>query len=1232
MKSKRIGVSILTLILGIICGLGFVSIPKQKVEASAAEEPTYYTQFMLEDGVPIKKEGLTTSAGKLFVNGKEITSQEELSFVLTYSNIELRAEANIGYELKGWYVTYKDKTYDVQGTNNGYVAIGDYFYLLYTYTTDEAWETDKKLVYTYNAENLEYTLNTNEEYNSNKNYFIRTDSTSICDDNIVVNKYSSSNKTATMSITEMQDSLVIAPVFDYQYYTVIYKGVYTEEIIENTGYPGFKYGDVVSIEKYIANNVNIDATSLVSSQITLKEDEGGEFINGEYKFSKDANLRTTKVEAKFEMNVYKDVVIELRYDRLYRVDLELYLEDTKLTTGIEYNEILSCVSVAEDKAYSKIDNSVTNYFVKNGADFAIACTEKYKNAEGYTYYEFESLDGSTGRNLNLNSISTDRAIQIKYTHKKYNVQFVGVEYNKTDKTVVVNEDLIVADNIQLTRIDSPILLNNLLLETGKDWATLNVGYDYRGFVKFESGKTEYIDADKITSYTLSSTQPKNEVIYVLYEKISYTFNLTGLTDVKLVNKNVDLTEYPNGITYYPIKSATINGVKKEGETISFDGFKIGDTVTLSLELNDGFGVSAVTGMTKQGDTQTYTLTLDKTFLTGKGNSIDLPINAETLKYTLTYRIKEDADLNTMATLLVDVPNASTDWKNTNIKNEDRITDAENFIDDGYYHIKVTNLTYYQNVVLKSTAKGTGNADEYFVYRYFTYDGSTSISGVTGDKATPETQTLPLVINGDATVTVVYTQPKTLLQIVLESAPADAGISFVVKQGDVTDELEVEDGFYTIQKETNNVNITINGLDANPKLYGYKFIDIRLYTQSGSNRTEVTGNVSVNTSSYSFAPSGAGTNEVFVVVIQIVKIEYEFNLTANLAGFNTESGSSNALTKILTVDKAEIEFGKVTGYYVNIVQIKKNKQWIDYSAKMAQNNLSRSGYISNGRDYFEVYYYNFGNDFKNIIEEYGVADGGKIKVDIFMSFIKYEYEVSVNYVKYNDDALYKDDVNMVYPTIRLGYNFSDGSIKYANYESLSGGIKFKGIPYGTDVTLEVVKGVSIGFEMKGWYGLDGITNKESLTAEEKLLKFVKEGVVNDFALIYRVDFEKYTINLSPSISGAGNPKINGEDSAKVKMGDSIKIEPNASLSNGYLFNQFKYKANKLVAYTSDDAEQFALDWDTLYIKDKDGYLYKNIFKVKSEDYEYFTIVSEDAVADVATYEEIFDIANTILAQI
>jgi len=1177
MKNKRIGISVLTLILGLICGLGFISIPKQEVKASAAAEITY-TQYMLENGAPVKKENLTSSAGKLYVKGNEITSQEELSFVLTEQNIELRAEANLGFELKGWYVTYKDKTDVVDGTISGYVSI----------TTSEQ---------------------------------------KICAENIVISEYLTLNKTAKLRISEMQDSLIIAPVFDYQYYTVTYKGVKTQENIGE-----FKYGDLVSINKEIVEGVNVDAESLVSSQITLTKDAGEEFVNGEYKFTQDVNKRTTKVEVKFEMNVYEDVVIELRYDVLYRVDLELCLEETKITTVTEYDEVKSCVNVNEDKAFSKIDGTDFSYFVKNGAGFKVECASDFKNGGGYVYYEFASLDGSTVRNLNLNGISADKsiekgnAIQVNYTHKKYNVTFVGVEYNSTDKTVFVNSDLLVEDSKQLTRVDgsNSVTLNDAILKE-------NIGYNHLGFVKLENGKTQYdLLTDKIENYTLSKTEPKDTVIYVVYQNKEYALNLTSLKDVSLVDTK-------ENITYYPIKS--INGVEIDYSVIEYDkwivkdiggntvNYKIGDTITLELKLNNGFNVNAIAGMSKQEDTQIYTLTLDKDFLTGKNSTIDLAISAETLKYTLTYKIKEEADLKTMADIDVEVEGKDVAWEDLNILKEDKNNDTENFIDDGYHHIKVSNLTYYQNVILKSKANRTGNANEYFVFRYFTYDFNTSISGVTGDGLTPETQILPLVINGDVTVFVVYTQPKTQLKIVVDSAPADAGISFVVTQ--LSDVKTAVDGLYTLQQES-IVSIAITGLVNNEKLFGFDFKNVELYTFDGENLTIVSGQTSYNRQNYSFTPD---SGDLYIVLINIEKIVYEFNFTANLPGFNIAGAFLDTFIDQLTVDKAEIKFEKAIGYYVNQVYIDKDGISIDWSSSMAQTNLSRSGQMVNGMDYFSIYYYNFGNAFKNIIEEYGVFENGKVKVDIFMSFVKYEYEISVGYVKYDGDTLNSSVLDMVYPTIRLGYKFTNDpteEIIYANYESLPNVIKFVGVPYGANVTLEVVRGVSAGFKMKGWYDSKGenIIHSDIVYQDnDKLLKYSRQSNKADFALTYRVDFEEYKIKLLSSISGAGSPKINGADSVMIKMGDGIKIEPNASLADGYLFKEFEYKVNKLVEYTYiDDAQQFALDWDKLYIKDDNGYIFKNISSLRNDDYDYYTLESEYAVTDVKIFEEVFNIAD------
>ena len=106
-------------------------------------------------------------------------------------------------------------------------------------------------------------------------------------------------------------------LFDYQYYTVTYKGIGAPETIGQ-----FKFGDEVSIDSSITGNV--DAKLLASTQISLVKDIDGTIEDGEYKYIQDVNNRTTKVEAMFKMSVYENVVVELRYDTLYRVDFELF--------------------------------------------------------------------------------------------------------------------------------------------------------------------------------------------------------------------------------------------------------------------------------------------------------------------------------------------------------------------------------------------------------------------------------------------------------------------------------------------------------------------------------------------------------------------------------------------------------------------------------------------------------------------------------------------------------------------------------------------------------------------------------------------------------------------------------------------------------------------------------------------------------------------------------------------
>ncbi len=1158
MKSKRLGISIITLVISLICGLGFVSMPKEKVKAWAADSVTYDQYMLVDDGEGGKqpqKVSVDRKAGALSVDGVQVDGDDELSYVLGQENIVLQATTNPGFLLKGWYVVYENGS-SVQGTTNGYIAITD------------------------------------EEQFINNNY-------------ISVGQFEEINKKASLTILQMADSIKVAPVFDYEYYSVYLKGIDGETEVAQSN---VKYGDKVSISKTVADEVNIDALRMVSSQIDLEKcadhTTDSEHLNScvnKYNFVKDSTGRTTKYEVVFEMSVFKDVTVELKYDNLYKVDIKLYLGDSQLvntaTEDEEFDRIFSCLSLTKDKVgdvdkeryFSKLSD--TSYFVKKGANFEIAALQNYKNAGGYILYNLVSLDGSTTNfTTNLNNISANKVVEVKYDYTPYKVEFVGVDY-LSDKTVQVNDDLIASDtkNLTVEHDKNKIDLDDSILED-------NVGYTFEGFVKFDKSKSIYDDDDKITSFTLNLNEPKDVVIYVLYTKNKYSINLTKLTDVSLTNSS-------SSETVYPIASAKIGETVKTGTTISFDGFKIGDEITLELSLNAGFNVTAIDGMTKVEDKQVYTLTLDKDFLLGKNSSIDLDISAEKLKYSLTYKIAK----YTVADSVDAMADISIDGR----------SDIEVIDQDGeYYEIVVEDLTYYQTLTLKAKAYGTGSNNQYFVFRRFTTDLKTAITaGLNISSETPATYSIPFTIYGESVVYVVYSQPSTQMEIRIESAPESAGISFVVNQVGSADPIYCIDGLYALV-QNNAVTVTINGLVDNEKLFGYKFVNSELFTTAdGVTLVPVYDSEQDSKTQYVFTPS---SDDIYVLVLNIVKTEYKFVISSDIAGFKVGTNPyAKEISFDLTIENSAIEFEKLTGYYVKKVQFKNKLGLYEEYSIMNQSNTSRNGQVVNGKNYFSTYYYNIlttlktgesKTEFQKIVEDYLITktldDDSEIEIiDVFMTFEIYQYDVSVKYVKFNNNNLDESSGNkLIYPQIKLIYNGSNEAV----FENGDGEIIFKYIPYGADISLQVERGVSAGFRMSGWCDYYEYYKKVSgiVDSAEQDVKYDKTSVKEDFYIAYKVEFENYTVKLQYN-NTMGVPLVNGSKEATVKMGDSITIVSNPILEKGYIYGKIKYNQVSYKEYSYVDETTFASDYSNLYIIDK-GYVFKNISKIYNEELNYYTI--------------------------
>lgn len=1152
MKVKKLKILGLTLILSLLCSLSFVLLPNKNIQASAADE-IKYNHYMLVSGNPTVTE-LSQPAGSLIINGQIVEGDSSYTFTLGQKDIVVSAIANQGFVLKGWYILYEENSFSnfIPGTTNGYVAIA------------------------------------NEEQFINNGL-------------LKIGTFDVADKQASIHIVEMFDDIKIAPVYDYQYFNVSLKGV--NNSVKDIGL--FKYGDNVVINETVDSSFNIDALEVVSTN---------EDIDIDYSFTTHTNFgNTTAYSANFVMSTYEDVVLELVYDNLYQVDLKFVLADEEVTDfeSQEFEDLFSCLTIKNDiivdeetgenvvveRYFKKLNTQGTSYFVKQNKNFEISVLNNFKNPNGFIYYNFVSLDNSTSNlTANYNNIAADKVIEIKYAHNIFSVEFVGVVLND-DNTVQVNEGLNLPSNINnLTRVNPEVSLTDSLLQT-------NVGYNFEGFAKFVPGKTQYTATDmSIDRVSLDVDAPQNLTVYLIYSKVAYTINLTRLTSVSLTNSTLATPQI-----VYPIASAKVGAETKSGTNITFGTFYIDDTISLELTLNKGFILNSVSDMTKADETkEIYTLLLDAEYLSDKGTTIDLPINAELEKYSLTYRI-DKYEASAMADISV---------------NGFNVTET---LVGNYYQIVIDDLTYYQTVTLESKANGTGTEGEYYLFKWFTTDfKSTITTGLDNDENTPPKYFIPYTIYGDSVVYVVYAQPRTQLEIRVNSAPASAGLTFVVNQIDNPNEISNIGGLYALDQQK-QVTVTINGLNENPNLFGYKFVNTELYTTAdGISLSKISGSESTSTTSYLFTPT---TSDIYVLMINIQKIEYTFNITSNTAF---------TMSKVLTIEDTLIEFDKPVGYYVGKVMIEKNdgSGYEEYS-NMNQNNSSRNGQIVGDKNLFEVFTYTIStegenSEFEQIIEKYGKGTTSVV-VNIQLTFNIYQYEVNLKYYKFNNNAVDNTTgVKIVYPTVALTYSLSGGQSVPAEYENLPSEVKFKYIPYGADVNLRVVRGVSAGFEMKGWYDYNAtykLAFSGSLTEEEKLLQFSLSSLQTDYKLSYRVDYIKYTIKLNYT-EGEGSPLVNEGSQAVVKMGEKFEIALNARIDKGFMGYSVNYIQPVYTKYEFTTAEQFSNDYKSLVII-KNGYIYPVLSNVYDKDVEYFSVSSENVENVLTTYTDYsFDIGNYV----
>lgn len=1157
MKTKSIKFSIIALLISLVCGLGFALQPNKTISASAEAETAVVSQYMLVGGNPEKT---TENAGLTTGYGKVLTGDND---------INISTKANDGFVLVGWYIVYNN-----DATNNEYVEIGS--------TTKTATKDSLIQIHTYTVE----------------------------------------DKEAILSISTASQDLQIEPVFDYEYYKVEYRDVNTGLLV-NKG--EFKYGDTVSIAVDVNSSVNVDVLSVAVPNVTLVEKASG-ITENYYSITKDASTgRTTAYEVVFDIVSYNDVVVEVNYDVLYKVDLTLQLAGVKLedTTKDEYKQIFSAVTV--NNVYKELNAEKTSFFVKSGTNFNVAALKNYSyvpvgEGNAYIYYNLKTLDGAENVYVrNYNEINANKEIVINYEHAKYNIDFVGVMYDKTNKTLTVNNALQVKDAIETTRVADAIDIDETYLEQ-------NVGYTFEGFA-IKSNSSTYDVYSSLDDVKIDATRPRNITIYVAYTNTLYTVKLNkdSLTNITLTNDK--------GETVYPISALTVNGTTKtiaelldttNENALLFDGFVLGNTVTLSETVNNGFTINGFYHTDNSLDIKNE-FVLDTAFLTGKTNVIELSISAELKTYTFNYSVNAKNNV-LMSTISIANRAALESLYNgdANFKIE------ENTVANTSTTITVSGVHLYTEIVLKSVPNQIAESTEYYVFNWFTADGKTRLTHTVNTAVTPNEYLHTHYVNQDATtITVVYSQPSTYLVVEFEGLPLDkikfptdaAGaddankITFALSQTGVGD-IAADNGVYDVKAETNFVLTLNNVSETNDNLFGYRFIGFAL-----SREDEVTPDDTKDGTSttYTYAIPSSLAGSLFTLTVKFEKIQYNVLI-------ETKDGAE-LFNSSINIENPVIRFNKTAGYYVNSFEVElKDAAGYDNSGLIPQQTNATKSIVEvvdgESINLFNEYYHKFSvEEFKNLINTCAYKKDADNILDIYVlaEYALYRYTVDIDLVKYYDNAKI-ESLGGGFPTIELYYNIGDGSEDVKVNTELVSGYQFNNIPYGANVTLKVLSGAGTGYELKGWY----FYNNSSVPIDNQSANRTRtiSSIAADYQYAFRIDYVKYKMVLDYT-DGQGNPTINDQPFTYLKTEDSISIVPNAILANGYLFNSLKYSKPVYTEYVYSDVT-WNDDCANLYILD--GSYIKNASNVYNNELTYYTLSYEEVVVNDVDDLTIFDATN------
>ncbi len=1144
MKKTRISlISILLLAASVLMFLLVFNF--SSLSAVALGEGDFKADYLLFDGEKIylgeDEAGTTSGIGKFKLDARDVT---------------LTANANDGFKILGWQVTYNDQ------------SEGDGF---------------KTEFIKYDSENE---ISTNLISKSGLNIPVSI--------NFIDEDGNGDFEKSEFVISHVFENLTVDPIYDYVYYnlditdiinltnilnesfyhvddltfakvyyadkTTADRTTYTNAIL-SVGEKYYYFGNLIFDEDslftehdYAGSAIKVDYTlggfrlgenvnadfnmnivGDINSDINIIVDRASIFANGEkvdlssegeqntFAITTDENTpRTTSVNINFEIQNDTNRINTLAFDytTLFVADINIYLDES-LAEDADFDLAMSSIKVLNaDFTFVEDEKPTGKYFVKStNNEFKISCGEKISkivDARLFDYYNFASIDDSLDKDKSYNNITKNFAIKINYTSIEYYIDFEFAVFDN-EKIVSVVGDFNLPNRVALTRG------NSATFEVMK--MPQNFGYTFYGFLR-KNSLTSEIETGNL-SVTMDSDKPENKTYLLLYTIRTYDLKIGGLYEAKLQNEG-DIYGFSSLRVLINNNAATALSSDKlipteTNEILLSSAIKIGDTIVIEYTLNNGFKLEKYEIFDDEiqfADSLNFVLTKEilETALNKNTNTIDVNLLVDYVLYEFNFVINAsstDTGSEIMATTTVDVSlshaNQESDVSDIYYKDGEVVLDSAGA--DSHV-INVKNLRLYDKVKLSATSI----SDEY-IFNRFTENDWTSLDYTLDGNTYSHTAT---IVRDNMQIKVVYSMQTSLLVI---STNLDAYTFFADGNPTLTlSTTSMIEGYeptlkedYTVDVQAGDLTVT---LDPAFIKFGYD-LDSYIFT--------FVSDSPITIENYTFTINIPSTDNVKYLKLNFKEVKYALNVAQVGADVENENFELS-----LSISQPIIRFTMPTGYYVASVYFDD-----DLISDLAQTNDYPTSEYSRVMTPEEM---------ENWFNEYGVKADDKVTINMRVEYALHTYSITINFEIANPKGSLYDEY-FTLPNMEASANEQTLTpIQFGR------SLRFDDIPYGANVVVRILNELPFGFSVEqGWLVAGRVPYYEHTSSEITISNLIYNEVLS-----YRVMFTEYNLNLLYDLQ-QGNPLVyvNSGISNTATMFDSITIVANAFRSSGYRFKEIYY---------------------------------------------------------------------------